>query len=259
MELQEKDNQTIDQAVEVSEDEGGIAPGNEITDLRLLLIHIGLCLCTFLVGLIRYPICASQSLAGKTFTLFPKKWTYLSAHVTWRWCFYIHLPIGAFSVTAFVLFFRIKPARTEEGATLQKLKALDGVGFSFFAGAVAMLLLALQLGGTSELYAWDSSRIIGMFVGSGATFIAFVSWQLYLQNAALIPPQLFRHRNTSLIFSSAVFSNGPFQCIVYWLPVWFQAVLEVSPTASGVRYLPTVIADVVTSIVGSVLVTYWGQ
>lgn len=56
MKLQEKDNQTIDQAVEVSEDEGGIDPENEITGLRLLLIHIGLCLCTFLVGLVRCPM-----------------------------------------------------------------------------------------------------------------------------------------------------------------------------------------------------------
>ncbi|CBF83093.1 hypothetical protein AN3254.2 [Aspergillus nidulans FGSC A4] len=346
------------------DDDGGIDPENEITGPRLLLVHTGLCLCTLLVGLdfnliatavpvitsqfnsigdvgwyggaFYIALCATQPLAGKTFTLFAKKWTYLAyvaifeagslvsalapssavfivgraiagvgasgifagglvilttviplhkraiwtgtmnatfvvasvigpvvggtltQHVTWRWCFYINLPIGGFSIAVFMLFFHIKPAATENARPLQKLKKLDGIGFILFAGAVTMLLLALQLGGTSAQYAWDSSQIIGMFAGCGATMAVFVAWQVHLQDSALIPPRLFVNRNAPLIFASAVFSNGPFQCIVYWLPIWFQAVLEVSPTASGVRYLPTVIADVVTSIFGSALVTYWG-
>ncbi|KAL4999867.1 major facilitator superfamily domain-containing protein [Aspergillus recurvatus] len=347
------------------DNDGGIDPENEISGLRLLLVHTSLCLCTFLVGLdfnliatavpvitsefnsigdvgwygsaFYIALCASQPLTGKTFTLFSKKWMYLAyvlifeagslicalapsspvlilgraiagfgasgifagglvivttviplhkraiwtgtmnstfvvasvigpviggaltQHVTWRWCFYINLPIGAFSIAVFLLFFHIKPSPTEDGARLHhKLKSLDGLGFVLFAGAVAMLLLPLQLGGTSARYAWDSSRVIGMLVGCGATLTAFVAWQVHLQDSALIPPRLFRNRNTPLIFASAAFANGPFQCIIYWLPVWFQAVLDVSPIASGVRYLPAVISDVLTSIIGSVLVTYCG-
>ena len=119
-----------------------------------------------------------------------------------------------------------------------------------------MLLLALQFGGTA--YVWRSSVVIGLFVGFGVTMLAFIPWQLYLQDTALIPPKLFKNRNASLIFSSSIFVNGPFQTIVYWLPIWFQAVLGVNPEASGIRYLPTVISDGLASMIGAGIVMQLG-
>ena len=61
-----------------------------------------------------------------------------------------------------------------------------------------------------------------------------------------------------LIVAANLFASGPFQTVVYWLPIWFQAVLGVSPTRSGVPYLPTVIADALTSFIDSGLVQYLG-
>lgn len=119
-----------------------------------------------------------------------------------------------------------------------------------------MLLLALQFGGTS--YVWKSSVVIGLFLGFGLTLLAFIPWQMYLQDAALIPPRLFKNRNASLIFFASIFVNGPFQTIVYWLPIWFQAVLGVTPEASGIRYLPTVISDALASVIGAGIVMQLG-
>ncbi|ORY11850.1 major facilitator superfamily domain-containing protein [Clohesyomyces aquaticus] len=335
----------------------GIKPENEITGTKLLLVHSGLCLCTFLVGLdfnliataiptitsefnsigdvgwygsaFYIALCASQPLAGKAFTIFPQTLIYLlyvalfelgslvcalapssialivgraiaglgasgifagglvilttviplhkravwtgtmnstfviasivgpvlggalTQHASWRWCFYLNLPIGGFSALVVLLFCRIKHTSSKPASLLTKLRKLDGVGFTLFAGAVAMLLLALQLGGPGSAFPWRSSQIIGLFIGSGLVFSLFVAWVLHLQDDALIPPRLFANRNVALIFFSSLFSNGPFQTIIYWLPIWFQAVQSVSPTASGVHYLPTVISDVLTSVIGA--------
>ena len=179
----------------------------------------------------------------------------LTQHVTWRWCFYINLPIAGFSATVVFFFLTLRPAKTEQIALVKKIQGLDGVGFVLFAGAVAMLLLALQFSGT---YTWKSSVIIGLLVGSAITMLLFIVWAFYFQDNALIPPSIFSYRNVILIFISALFANGPFQVMVYWLPIWFQAVLGVSPTVSGVRYLPTVIADVLTSVIGSGIVMKLG-
>ena len=177
-------------------------------------------------------------------------------HITWRWCFYLYLPIGGFAAVLILFLFRIKGAATEKARLLEKIKGLDGLGFVLFAGSITMLLLALQFGGTA--YAWKSSVVIGLFVGFGVTMLAFIPWQLYLQDTALIPPKLFKNRNASLIFSSSIFVNGPFQTIVYWLPIWFQAVLGVNPEASGIRYLPTVISDALASMIGAGIVMQLG-
>ena len=176
--------------------------------------------------------------------------------VTWRWCFYLNLPIGGFAAALILFLFRIKGAATEKASLLEKFKCLDGVGFVLFAGSITMLLLALQFGGTA--YAWNSSVIIGLFVGFGLTMLTFIPWQMYLQDTALIPPRLFKYRNASLILSSSIFVNGPFQTIVYWLPIWFQVVLGVTPEASGVRYLPTVISDALASLIGAGIVMQLG-
>ena len=180
----------------------------------------------------------------------------LTQHVTWRWCFYINLPIGGASAAIVVLFLNLQKATTELVPISQKLRGLDGLGFLLFAGSVIMLLLALQWGGTT--YAWGSSEVIGLFVGAGVLMPLFVAQQLRLKDSALIPPNIFANRNFALIFASALFSSGPFQTVVYWLPIWFQAVLGVSPTGSGVRYLPTVISDVLTSFIGSGLAQKFG-
>lgn len=174
----------------------------------------------------------------------------LTQRATWRWCFYINLPIGGFAALVFLPLARFKPAKSEQVPFLAKVKALDAVGFLLFAGSLIMLLLALQWGGST--YAWNSSVVIGLFVGFAVTMALFIPWQIRLQEDALIPPRLFTsHRNAWLICSSSFFLNGPFQVIVYWLPIWFQAILGASPTQSGVNYLPTVISDVLASIIGS--------
>ena len=177
-------------------------------------------------------------------------------NVTWRWCFYLNLPIGGFAAVLILFLFRINGAATERVPLIQKIKGLDGIGFVFFASSITMLLLALQYGGTT--YSWNSSVVIGLFIGFGLTMLAFIPWQVYLQDTALIPPRLFKNRNASLICSSSIFVNGPFQTIVYWLPIWFQAVLGVSPEASGIRYLPTVVSDALASIIGAGIVMQLG-
>jgi len=176
----------------------------------------------------------------------------LTQNLSWRWCFYINPPFGAFAVFLLSFLFRVKPAASEKAPLIEKLKSLDGVGFILFAGSTTMLLLALQLGGTS--FAWNSSTIIGLFVGSVVTIAVFCWWERRLQDMAMIPPRIFRNRNAFIIFTSSVLMNGPFQTIVFWLPIWFQAVLGVSPQQSGIRFLPTVISDALTGIIGSAIV-----
>lgn len=173
----------------------------------------------------------------------------ITQHSTWRWIFLLNLPIGGFAAAFIFFFFHVKPAPTEAAPRLEKLKGLDALGFTLFASSITMLLLALQWGGV--VHPWRSSTVIGLIVGSALIMSIFIAWQLYLKDTALIPPRLFDNKNVWLICASSFFVNGPFQTIVYWLPIWFQAVLGVSPTASGVRYLPTVIADVLASFIGA--------
>ncbi|KAI1465429.1 MFS general substrate transporter [Daldinia caldariorum] len=195
---------------------GGFVVATTIIPLRKRAIFTGTISSTFAVASVIGPLIGGA----------------LTEHATWRWCFYINLPIGGFAAFLFLLFFRIHSDASEKLALGDKLRGLDGIGFLLFAGSTTMLLLALQWGGVT--YAWNSSIIIGLFVGCGVAFATFVAWQIYMKDDALIPPRLFTvHRNAWLICASSFFVNGPFQVI------------------SGVNYFPTVIADAVAAFVGA--------
>ncbi|KAJ5602440.1 hypothetical protein N7537_005396 [Penicillium hordei] len=179
----------------------------------------------------------------------------LTDRVSWRWCFYINLPIGA--VTAvFVLFFFHAPESVRRRPELRKLLSeLDPIGSFFFLPAIVCLLLALQWGGTQ--YSWNNPRIIVLFVLAGVLLFAFLGVQIYQNEKATLPPRIVRNRN---IWSSAWFAitlNGAYFVFIYYLPIWFQAIKGASATKSGVMNLPTIIAVVVVSILSG-LVTISG-
>jgi MFS family permease len=169
----------------------------------------------------------------------------------------LQLPIGGASAAVFFLLVHIRRAETENKPARAKLQSIDAVGLALFAGSITMLLLALQWGGVE--YAWSSSVIIGLFVGFGAVLILFFAWAMYKQENALIPPRIFTiNRNPLLLCAAAFFVNGPFQVIIYWLPIWFQGVLGASPTRSGINFFPTVVADVLAAFIGSAMVSQLG-
>ena len=156
-------------------------------------------------------------------------------HISWRWCFYINLPIGAVTA-AFVIFFFNSPAKSGQQAGLtwrEKVDQLDPLGTIVFVPAVVCLLLALQWGGTK--YPWGSWRIILCFVFFGVLIITFLSIQLWRQELATVPPRVFKQRT---VWSGAWFASmigGSFFTMIYYLPIWFQAIKGVSAEKSGKR------------------------
>ncbi|KAH7333047.1 putative MFS multidrug transporter [Rhexocercosporidium sp. MPI-PUGE-AT-0058] len=148
----------------------------------------------------------------------------LTEYSTWRWCFYINLPIGGF-VAALLVFTHV-PDQIPKPAPVAVLKTLpsklDLIGFALFAPAVVQLLLALQWGGIT--YAWNGSKIIGLFCGAGATCVTY----------GLFMGQLFT--------------------ISYYLPIYFQAVKGASPTMSGVYILPIIGCHILVGLSSGVLI-----
>lgn len=160
--------------------------------------------------------------------------------------FYINLPFGG---VALGLIFLVVPSPVDNShlGPLKKLRNLDIPGFLLFSPGIVMLLLALQWGGTSS--PWHSATVIGLLCGAVVMLILFAGWQWYLQDDASIPPSVLTQRTVGLCALCAVFAAGGINVINYWLPIWFQAILGSSPTSSGVRFIPTVVANILISII----------
>lgn len=114
-------------------------------------------------------------------------------HVTWRWCFYINLPIGAVTFLFVLCFFQAPKAILKKNTLREQIKELDLVGSLFFLPSIISLLLALQWGGTK--YAWGSGRIIGLFVVFGVLGLIFIGVEIWAGDRATVPPRLIKNRN----------------------------------------------------------------
>ena len=181
-------------------------------------------------------------------------------HVSWRWCFYINLPIGAVTVASTVLFFHSpKTAKLGTATLKEKIMSFDPYGTVVFLPAIICLLLALQWGGST--YAWGNARIIVLFVLFAVLISIFIFIQVRGGMKATIPIRIIGQR--SVAFSSwFAFCNGAaFFILVYYVPLWFQAIKGASATKSGIMNLPLLLACVLASIISGVLVTkigyYW--
>ncbi|KAJ5110187.1 hypothetical protein N7532_002832 [Penicillium argentinense] len=176
--------------------------------------------------------------------------------LTWRWCFYINLPIGAVTFCFVLFFFQANKALKTKGNFKQQLGEFDLLGSFFFLPAIISLLLALQWGGTR--YAWDSGRIIGLFVVFGVLIIIFTFLQWWGQDRATVPPRLIKNRN---VWGAAWYSlalGAAYFVLVYYLPIWFQAIKGATAIKSGIMNLPMIIAVVVVSLLAGGLVTACG-
>jgi MFS family permease len=169
-------------------------------------------------------------------------------HVTWRWCFYINIPVGGLTFAVLLFFFNPPDPNDKSLTFMQKLNKLDLVGCFLFIPAVVMLLFAFQWGGGR--YPWHSAKIIGLFCGFGGEIIIFSIWEYFKGDEAMIPFILFRNR--SLILSS-IFSfllMGSLVCFTYYLPEWFQVIKGASPGHSGVMSLGYATSQAVSSLIG---------
>ena len=132
---------------------------------------------------------------------------------------YLHcfsLPIGAISVVVIQFVLHIDRENNPENLSIiQRILKLDLIGASILVPTVIMLLLALQWGGST--YAWNSAKIIGLFVGAAAMAILFVASQIYLGDKGTLPPRLFKNRDVVFAMAFAFFFGAGFFAIIYYL------------------------------------------
>ncbi|KAJ6615515.1 MFS transporter [Mycena sp. CBHHK59/15] len=178
--------------------------------------------------------------------------------VSWRWCFYINLPIGAVTLLVIIFFFKA-PGDERKGEPLpfaERIKQFDPWGTVIFIPAIISLLLALQWGGSK--YPWKNARIIALFVVFGVLISIFIAIQIWKQDEATVPPRILKQRS---IMSAAWFAlclGSSFFVLVYFLPIWFQAIKGVSAVKSGIDNLPMILSLVISSLVAGGIITVVG-
>jgi EmrB/QacA subfamily drug resistance transporter len=169
-------------------------------------------------------------------------------HLSWRWIFYVKLPIGAVALVVIGAVFHAPVERVRH--------KIDWLGASLLTGGLSALILLISLGGTT--YAWDSTPIVVLAVLAALLLPLFVLAESRATEP-IMPLSLFRNR--VFVASSAIgFAVGLalFGAIVY-MPVFLQIVKAESPTGSGLQLTPMMLGVLVASITGGQLISRYGR
>lgn len=173
---------------------------------------------------------------------------YIVDNFSWRWIFYINLPLGIAALMAFAVAFKPKGIRTKH--------RIDYLGAVLLTTALASVVLLTSLGGRT--FPWGSSFILTLIALALAATGALIATE---RSAAepILPPALFRH-NTFVIFSAIgfiVFATM-FGAITF-LPLYLQIAKGISPTASGMQLLPLMLGIVTSSVVSGQIMGRTGK
>ena len=174
--------------------------------------------------------------------------------VSWRWCFYINLPLDGLAFFILLFFLDVHTPRTP---IMDGLKAIDWVGSLSVVGATLMLLFGLQYGGVT--YPWASATVICLIVFGVVTFGLFFFWESRYAKYPVMPLGLFS-KVTNVASLAVVFFHGfVFIAGSYYLPLYFQAIRGATPIRSGVYLLPTALSLSFTSIGTGIFVKKTGM
>ncbi|KOS19835.1 putative HC-toxin efflux carrier [Escovopsis weberi] len=179
-------------------------------------------------------------------------------NVSWRWCFYINLPIGAFTIAIVVLVVRLKHNTTEARplSIKDRVKQLDLIGTVIFIPGLVMLLIGLQWGGTK--FPWSNSKVIGLIVGAGLVIILFVAVQVWQGDKGTLPPRLFKNRSIVFAIIFSFFFGAGFIPLIYYLSLYFQAIQGVSAVQAGIKIIPFLLAETIAAIITGTIISVVG-
>src|SRR6266571_536923 len=174
---------------------------------------------------------------------------YLTDNLSWRWVFYVNLPVGLIALSVLWFSFpNIRPVVRE--------RRIDYLGAVTLVAGVVPLLLALSWGGND--YSWGSPTILGLFAIAAVMLVLFV-WVESRAAEPIIPLSLFGNRIVSVsVLALMLMAIGMFGTILF-IPLFIQGVIGTTATQSGTMMMPMMIVMISSSIIGGQIISRTGR
>jgi MFS family permease len=188
-------------------------------------------------------------------TLGPFAGGILVEKTSWRYVFLISLPFGVVAIILFLLFLKVRSKRIPVKAGLSRI---DYIGNGTIIISSISVLVALSY--AESPYRWSSWRVILPLVLGLSGFIVFALFESsrFCKNP-VIPPRLLSNATSIIIYFNTWINSALLYWVMFFLPLYFQAVLGSSPAMSGIQLFPLLLIAVPGAVIAVVLLSKYGR
>ncbi|OTA99866.1 hypothetical protein M426DRAFT_268491 [Hypoxylon sp. CI-4A] len=177
-------------------------------------------------------------------------------NTSWRWVFYINLPIGALAFILLFVFLRVKWDKSS--TAYEKMRRLDYVGNGILIASTVSVLIALTW--ADVLYSWGSWHIlVPLLVGVGGIVMFVVFEGLPFVTEPVMPLRLFHNRTAILVYLITFLNSVQNYWSFFFVPIYFQAVRLASPAESGVDLLVFSLVGIPGAAIALLILSKWGR
>ncbi|KAJ4346292.1 hypothetical protein N0V95_005502 [Ascochyta clinopodiicola] len=177
-----------------------------------------------------------------------------SQNVSWRWIFWINLPFIGLGGVLIAFFLKLS---VEPGSFISKLGQIDWLGMTLFLASTTGFLIPITWGGVQ--YPWDSWRTLVPLIVSGAGLIAFALHQELIAKNPLIRTSVFKNLSAAILFSATIAHGIILWAILYYMPLYYQAVKGMGPILTGVAMFPWTFTVAPASIATGIAIAVTGH
>ncbi|PSN75598.1 MFS general substrate transporter [Corynespora cassiicola Philippines] len=177
----------------------------------------------------------------------------------WRWCFFINIPVCAISAVVIWKWLNVGGGiKTNDIKMTEELKKIDIWGTALLTASVVMVLVALSTGGAPR--PWTHAQILVPLVLGLLGLVAFPFYECSQWcKHPIMPLRIFSNRTSKIAYILTTLHGFITYGFQFYLPPYFQAVKESSPTQSGLEVMPTTLVIVVLAAAGGPLLSCWGR
>lgn len=174
--------------------------------------------------------------------------------MSWRWIFWINLPFLSLGAILITLFLKLN---IKHGSFLSKLGEVDWIGMTLFLASTTGFLVPVTWGGVQ--YPWDSWRTLVPLTICGAGVIAFVLHQEFVAKNPLIRTSVFKNKSAAILFSATIGHGIILWAVLYYMPLYYQAVKGMSPILTGVAMFPWTFTVAPASVATGIAISITGR
>ncbi|KAL4938272.1 hypothetical protein BDV06DRAFT_58302 [Aspergillus oleicola] len=174
--------------------------------------------------------------------------------VTWRWIFYINFPFIGIGLVAIILFLKLNVIPT---SLAEKLRQIDYIGTVLFVGSMSSFLIPLTWGGI--IYDWSSWHTLVPLIIGVVGLAVFTVYEYKFASDPIIPPTIFQNRTAAVSFAGSFLQGLVLWCLLYYQPLYYEAVKGYSPIMAGVALFPATFTVAPSAAVVGILVTKYGH